>query len=500
MSDKNKHIEDKGWSAMSTILDKEMPLPKEERRRRPLFWMWLFGAACVASIAVFALNHGTTSTSTQGIAESSEKINDKSSPLNPVESSYVSTSKEVTTSDEEPKSKETHSVAPKPATGTNIKTSINRETITTQPSIPVTKSTRGSTIIRNTETKNSYTNEKAPVNLTIDDFITTTTKPANQATNLQLTANLGKGTTSKADDNQPTNANKNATSIRQAVRPLIFATLVHPPSALVGSSTTNRSLITPKQIKIQPTKKHNWTKYALAKTTLQSQGIYGGGLGLGLSRNIGAWSVHAEGGITRKLHTKAEDRSIVATVTALGTSVGSPAGDDAFILVNENNDPEATVEFPTRPSLEIMRSTVLDLEIGIGRQIASRWTVRGGIGYQRLLSVKNSELEFVSSDPAFEGRLTSFSIDSDFLNQNSSFSSNLTWNAEVLFDINKRFSISAGYQGLIGSNDSDVLADKFTAGITNNESILDLNGPYSLKSNQQGLVSNRIDLSLMYKF
>ncbi len=54
MLDKNKDIAEKGWQQMSELLDVEMPV-KSERKRRVLPWLWMSGAAIGFLLLGFAL-------------------------------------------------------------------------------------------------------------------------------------------------------------------------------------------------------------------------------------------------------------------------------------------------------------------------------------------------------------------------------------------------------------------------------------------------------------
>lgn len=54
MLDKNKEIAEKGWQQMSELLDLEMPV-KSDRKRRILPWLWMSGAAMFFLLLGFAL-------------------------------------------------------------------------------------------------------------------------------------------------------------------------------------------------------------------------------------------------------------------------------------------------------------------------------------------------------------------------------------------------------------------------------------------------------------
>jgi len=268
------------------------------------------------------------------------------------------------------------------------------------------------------------------------------------------------------------------------------------------SNINQKSLTPPNPISIRPSVEKSWTTYALAKGTAQPKFIYGGGIGMGLSKKMGNWSIYAEGSLLHKKHEGPANAIVLATVTPIiEISNGPDPDDEILILLDDLDTPEATIDLQNPLSIDIVQSTLYDLEIGLGRQISTRWTTRVGFGYQRLLNIKNTEIQLVSSDPLYSNRLDDFAVGGDFLNRTISPRSSLTWNAELLYDLSDRFALSAGYQGLLyRKNNEGTLADDRMGSIINSEIFYDKNGSTSGKAGQNGTASNRFDLTLMYKF
>jgi len=441
MSDKNKiSMEDRGWSQMSSLLDRE--LPQEKSKKRSVFWFFVLGVLILASAFAISINDNglvQESKTTPLIAQQnnvvpskkSSDIQNSSLKETPAEETQIVNRNQVDESDLQP-AENNLSVAPKDQSGSDdseVMEAIRMKDQQTKREISVVSE----------KISVPYTSNRTDILNTIESNTT--------PINIDVTSHNPKqsdGYLTDLKSNEKHIQNPKSSIIRQRVNYNHLPTGIHMvekeqdfladlsvvTSVQNGTSSNNQT--------------DNFKNNYVFVSGLAGLNSKGKGFQFGLGRKFGDrnFNFYTEAGYARMGYSSGESnaRSVNVEINESEFSVNEVLSEDNKASVLK------TIQNNRVNGESIDKLNNVFISAGINKSLSDKFIITGGITYSKFLSIENQELNFVSNNATIQADLDQYNISSNFLFENGEFKKyEFSTRIGFGYQITPRMTLSANY-------------------------------------------------------
>ncbi|MFT6337568.1 MAG: hypothetical protein ACJATI_004332 [Halioglobus sp.] len=481
MSDKNKmSLKDRGWSQMASVLDRELPQKKSERK--PILWLFItvgilaFGFSLFINKKSRPLEKATDTIFAQkdSIKEQSNKLviasidtssTDQSTALD-INNNMGSAENGVIASNEIGLSIVQEVIQEKQNDDSNIR-SINIDKKQVQKEMLQADSNNGIVISQT-------------LNPTISIEKVTVVVPTNDRESSLIDIKLEELSIKELGRKQFTLERIPILSM------LLIAKQRSKKDDFIALEIGETESITKPLLG-----ENNYYVFAGSRLGLNQNGL-GYQIGAGKRFGTGGFRFFAEGGFVYMNYQNeiSDSRNIDLDFTpeiSITTDLNEFDVNESTILKN------ALEQAQLNSFSLISNLNNIFLTVGIDKKITSKFNISGGFTYTRFLKLENAGVNFISSDEVFQPSLDEYNISRTSLFESEVFKKyELSTSLRLSYRLSPRFTISADYRlGL-----TDLIRNKFLS--LSNE--INTNASFNLYEYYRSIIRKDVGLRLEYNF